>query len=141
MDETQKTMNQAIETMMAAQSYAVVGASAKPEKYGHLVYRDLKRFGKTVFPINKTTDRVDGDIAYPSVSALPVLPEVVVAVVPPAVTEKLVSELTALGIRNLWLQEGAESDAAIAKAVASGITVVHGGPCIMVRLRTHFPHR
>ncbi|MES2461285.1 MAG: CoA-binding protein [Armatimonadota bacterium] len=130
-------MNEAIDTMLAARSFAVAGASTNPEKFGYKCYRELKRSGKTAYPINPRATVIDGDTCYPSVAALPEVPEVVVAVIPPALTEKLVDELRIGGIKNLWIQPGAESAAAVAKAEAAGIRVVHGGPCIMVGLRNH----
>jgi predicted CoA-binding protein len=134
-------MNEAIESMLAARTFAVAGASTNPEKYGYKCYVDLKRFGKTAYPINPRATEIDGDTCYPSVAALPEVPEVVVAVIPPALTEKLVDDLRAAGVKNLWIQPGAESATAVAKAQAAGISVVHGGPCIMVGLRTHAPRR
>ncbi|MBC8104240.1 MAG: CoA-binding protein [Cytophagales bacterium] len=130
-------MNEAIDAMLAAQTFAVAGASTNPEKYGYKVYADLKRFGKTAYPINPRAATIDGDTCYPSVAALPEVPDVVVAVIPPALTERLVDDLIAAGVKNLWMQPGAESAAVVAKAEAAGITTVHGGPCIMVGLRTH----
>lgn len=128
-----------VETMLRAQSYAVVGASANPEKYGFRVFHDLKAFGKPrVYAVNPNADVVDGDRTYTNVSSLPEVPDVVVAVVPPRVTEMLVDELIALGVKSLWMQEGAESEAAITKATGAGIATVHSGPCILVGLRTHF---
>ena len=129
-------MNEAIGAMLAARTFAVVGASTNPEKYGYKIYVDLKRAGKTVYPINPRAAAIDGDTCYPSIAALPALPEVVVAVIPPTLTEKLVEELSAAGVRNLWMQPGAESAAAVAKAEALGIATVHGGPCIMVLQRS-----
>lgn len=129
--------NELIETMLAARTFAVVGASTKPEKYGFLVYQSLKKFGKTAYPVNPRAAAIDGDVCYASVADLPEKPEVVVAVVPPAITLALVDELAAHQIPNLWMQEGAESPAAVEKAQALGIATVHGGPCIMVGLRTH----
>ena len=131
-----KTMNDAIETMLAADTFAVVGASTNPEKYGYLVYQSLKRHGKTAFPVNPRAADIEGDTCYPNVAALPEKPQVAVAIVPPAITEKLVDELAQAGVTSLWLQPGAESVAAVEKAEAAGISVVHGGPCIMVLLTT-----
>ncbi|MDX1933202.1 MAG: CoA-binding protein [Capsulimonadales bacterium] len=130
-------MNEAIDTMLAARTFAVVGASNHPEKYGNIIYHDLKRHGKTVWPVNPGSATIDGDPCYPNVAALPEKPEVVVAVIPPAATEKLVDEVAAAGIRHLWIQPGAESPAVLEKALRAGLHVVGGGPCILVGLRTH----
>ena len=129
-------MTPEMQAMLAASSYAVVGASRDPDKYGYLVYRSLKAAGKTAFPINPNAAEVDGDRCYPSLSALPQKPEVAVLVVPPQVTESAVAECALLGIRQIWMQPGAESPAALAACRANGIAVIAGGPCLMVLLRT-----
>jgi predicted CoA-binding protein len=129
-------MNEYVNAMLAAKTFAVVGASSNPEKYGRKAYEDLKAFGREVYPVNPRAVTIGGDRCYPSVSALPVVPEVVVAVVPPAITERLVEELADAGVKNLWMQPGAESPAAISRGAELGIRTVHSGPCIMVGLRT-----
>jgi uncharacterized protein len=50
---------------------AVVGASKNPEKEAFTVPAYLKAHGYRIIPVNPTTDRVDGERAYPSLSALP----------------------------------------------------------------------
>jgi predicted CoA-binding protein len=123
-------------SMLAAKVYAVVGASRDPEKYGFLVYRSLKSVGKTAFPVNSRATEVDGDVCYPTLAALPQMPEVAVMMVPSAVTEAAVAECARLGIQQIWMQPGAESAAAIALCREKDIAVVAGGPCLMVLLRT-----
>ncbi len=124
------------QAMLTAETYAVVGASRRPEKYGFLVYRSLKEAGKTVYAVNAHATEVDNDPCYPSLSALPQVPEVAVMVVPPAATEAAVAECARLGISKVWMQPGAESDTAVQMCHDSAIAVVSGGPCIMVGLRT-----
>ena len=55
-------------------------------------------------------------------------------ITPPPVTEKVVAEAVELGIQNIWLQPGAESDQAIAQAEAAGVNLIAGGPCLLVAL-------
>ena len=129
-------MTPEMQAMLASNSFAVVGASRDPDKYGFLVYHSLKSAGKTAVAVNPKAIEVDGDRCYPSLSDLPAMPEVAVMVVPPAVTETAVAECTRLGIRQIWMQPGAESVAAIAACRENDIQVVAGGPCLMVLLRT-----
>ncbi len=129
-------MTPEMQAMLTATTFTVVGASRDPEKYGYLVYRSLKSAGKTVFPVNPNAAEVDGDTSYPTLSALPQMPEVAVMVVPPAVTEAAVDECARLGIKQIWMQPGSESEKAIALCRDKGIAVIAGGPCIMVLLRT-----
>ena len=125
-----------MKAMLTAETYAVVGASRNPEKYGFLVYRSLKAPGKTAYPVNPRAEDVDGDQCYAALADVPQTPDVAVMVVPPSVTESAVAECARLGIQQVWMQPGAESDAAVIACHAHGIAVVSGGPCIMVLLKT-----
>ncbi|MDQ2798891.1 MAG: CoA-binding protein [Armatimonadota bacterium] len=122
--------------ILAAPSFAVVGASRSPEKYGSLVYRALKQAGKSVYAVNPNGDEVDGDPAFATLAALPSVPNAAVMIVPPSVTATAVAECARLNIRRIWMQPGAESESAVAACRANGITVVANGPCILVMLRT-----
>jgi len=110
--------------------FAVVGVSKNPEKYGHMIYKDLKAAGYKVFPLNPNTEEVLGDKCYASLDNLPVKPDVVDVVVPPEITEKVVRECKRLGIGKVWMQPGSESGSAIAFCKDSDIEVLHG-VCIM----------
>jgi predicted CoA-binding protein len=63
-----------------------------------------------------------------------------VAVVPPAETEKVVEECLRLGIKKIWMQQGAESDAAIHRAEAGGMTVAHHA-CVLMYAQPRGLHR
>ena len=129
-------MSQPTEEILAAPSFAVVGASRSPEKYGYLVYRALKQAGKTVYAVNPQAKEIDGDPAYPTLAALPTIPEAAVMIVPPPVTEAAVAECAQMGIKRVWMQPGAESEEAVAACRANNIMVVASGPCLLVMLRT-----
>lgn len=112
--------------------WAVVGVSEDREKYGNKIYRDLRDAGYRVFPVNPKLETVEGDRCYPSLKALPEVPDVVDLVVPPQVGLTVVQECLDLGIQRIWFQPGSESDAAIQKAEAGGMAVVHDA-CIMIQ--------
>lgn len=125
-----------MQAMLTATTYAVVGASRDHTKYGYQVYRSLQSVGKTVFPVNPNAAKIEGILCYPTLSDLPQMPEVVVMVVPPKVTEAAVAECARLDIAQVWMQPGAESPTAIDVCRDHKIAVVAGGPCLMVLLRT-----
>ena len=129
-------MNDVIETILAKQTFAVVGASANTEKFGYKVWDTLRKHGKTAFAVNPNATEIDGEEVFPTLSDLPKKPDVVVAVVPPSVTETLPTTLALYKIGYLWLQPGTESAKAVTDAEAKGITVIHGGTCILVELRS-----
>lgn len=113
---------------------AVVGASDDLDKYGAVVYRDLKAKGFTVFAVNPNRDEVDGDPSYPSLAALPERPTIVDIVVPPAVALEVLRACVDLGLANVWLQPGAESPAVLAFVQDHGFNYM-ANACIMVQSR------
>lgn len=109
---------------------AVVGVSTDPAKYGHRVFRDLLTAGYPVFAVNPKGGTIDGQTLYPSLSALPSMPQVVITVVQPEVTQAIVKECDDLGIKEIWMQPGSESAEAIQTATALGIQVTSNA-CFM----------
>ncbi len=115
---------------------AVVGATDNQSKYGYVIYRDLKRKGYRVFPVNKSRATVDSDPAYPDLRSLPVKPTIVNIVVPPPVAASVLRESLELGLSNVWLQPGAESPANLAFLQENGFNYL-ANACIMVESRIH----
>lgn len=130
-----------IEEFLSCKTLAVVGVSSRRRGFGYTVYNDLKRKGYTVYPVNPKTTTIDGDLCYPDVQILPEKVDGVVFVVPPARTEAIVRDVAEAGIQRVWMQQGAESDEAIAFCEEHGIGVIHG-QCIMMFARPmSFPHK
>lgn len=121
-----------IEKFLEAGPYAVVGASTDRSKYGNKVLRAYLQTNREVYPINPKADEVEGQSSYPDLQSLPGSVQGVSIITPPAVTEKVVDEIIELGIPNVWMQPGAESDEAIDKAEKAGLNVIAGGPCLLV---------
>jgi predicted CoA-binding protein len=113
---------------------AIVGATDDPAKYGYVIYRDLKRKGFSIFPVNRNRETVDGDEAFKQLADIPKAPTVVNIVVPPEATEQVLQQCLELGLMNMWLQPGTES--------AANLTFLQKHPfnylanaCIMVQSR------
>lgn len=113
---------------------AVVGASDNEAKYGAVIYRDLKRKGYRVFPVNPHRDTVDGDPAYASVADLPVDPDIIDLVVPAEVGVKVVRQALDVGYDRIWVQPGAESPELLTLLQESDAEYI-AHACIMVRSR------
>jgi uncharacterized protein len=126
------SMDERIEKFLAAPAFGVVGASDNPDKYGHKCYVCLLNHGRTAYPINPNAKTVLGNPAYANVSALPEKVESLSIITPPQVTEKVVAEAIAAGVKNIWMQPGAESPAAVEKAQKAGLNVIAGDACLLV---------
>ena len=55
-------------------------------------------------------------------------------ITPPPITEKIVQQAIDKGIKNIWMQPGAESEKAIKLAEDNNINVIAGGLCILVKM-------
>ncbi len=126
-----------IERFFSGSPFAVAGASTDREKYGNKVLRCYMQHGHEVFPINPRAEEVEGLKAWPDLASIPVRVHGVSIVTPPRITREVVDEALRLGIRNLWMQPGAEDDEAIARAEQAGANVIARGPCLLVALGFH----
>tara|TARA_Y100001968_G_scaffold78752_1_gene70052 strand:- start:789 stop:1172 length:384 start_codon:yes stop_codon:yes gene_type:complete len=91
-------------------SIALIGASNDRSKYGNKIYRDLRKKGYNVTPINPKEEKIEGDMAYSSIEEMKELPDIANFVVPPTIAMKIAQHITSLGIKHLWFQPGSESE-------------------------------
>jgi predicted CoA-binding protein len=124
-----------IETFLAGRRFAVVGASQDRAKYGNKVLRVYLQNDRDVVPINPSATEIEGLTAYRDLASVPGEIDGVSIITPPAATERVVQDAVRCGIKNIWMQPGAESERAIQAAEESGANVIAGGPCILVSLR------
>ena len=123
-----------IREFLTGEVFAVVGASNDRSKYGNKVLRCYLQNGRRPIPVNPRERVVE---AIPAVADLGSLPEKVHGasiITPPDVTEKIVEAAAAAGVKRLWMQPGAESARAIRRAEELGLSVIAGGPCLLVSL-------
>ena len=123
-----------IKLFLAERKFGVAGASADRSKYGNKVFRCYQQNGLEAIPINPKEKIIEGVATVPSVLQLPDDVKSISIITPPEVTEKVVAEAIIKGIRNIWMQPGAESQAAVDNCRKSGINVIADGSCILVVL-------
>ena len=92
-----------LEAVFTPRSVAVVGASPDERKLGHTVFRNIVQNGFTgaLYPIHPTAKDVLGYQAYPSINAIPEVPELAVIVVPPDAAIAVADECGQRGVRGL----------------------------------------
>jgi uncharacterized protein len=124
-----------IRQFLAGKRFAVVGASPDRSKYGNKALRAYLQNKLEVVPVHPTAEEVEGLAAVPDLTAIEGHVDGVSIVTPPKVTEMVVKQALALGIKNIWMQPGAESEEAVKLAESAGANVLAGGPCVLVALR------
>ncbi len=118
-------------------TYALVGASNAPEKFGNKIFLDLTEAGYTVIPINPKETEIAWVKAYPNLSSIKSQIDVVIFVIPPQITLEVLKDVKKLYIKNVWMQPGSESEEAIAFCAEHGIECVHNA-CMMIERRKDY---
>lgn len=129
-----RKMNEYIQEAVNNRVWALVGATNDSSKYGNIIFKNLRSAGYTVYPVNPRATTVEGEKAYPDLTSLPEKPQVVDIVIPPSLVPPVLEEAAKLGIELVWMQPGAESDAAIVKAEELGLKAIYNA-CAMVEKR------
>jgi predicted CoA-binding protein len=134
------TANRSVEAFVQEPAIAIVGVSLSGHGFGNLARRVLQEKGYrvcVVHPRAATSAAVD---CYPSIGALPPDVHALLVVVPPSQALEVVRQAAGSNIRRVWLQQGAESDAAIGECRRLGLDVV-AGECILMFAHPTSYHR
>ncbi|MFB3920353.1 MAG: CoA-binding protein [Terriglobia bacterium] len=125
------TSREDVADFVAQRRLAIVGVSRRGRKFGNFAFRELRSKGYRMFPVHPQAETIEGERCYASLSALPEPVDGILVVVPPAQTEQVVRDAAAAGIRRVWMQQGAESPAAVQFCRENGVREVHG-ECILM---------
>lgn len=107
-------------------TFAVVGVSQDPTKYGYEVFDTLTQHGHRVLPINPKYEVIDGQPCYASLSDLPEMPDVVVTAAPASLSVKIAETCAALEIPVFWMPPGTEAETALEACRQSHVTAING---------------
>lgn len=113
-----------IQAFLAPKEIAICGVSRNKKKFGRVVYDTLKERGYKLYGVNPNMTDIDGDPCYPDVSQLPGHIKYLYIVTPGKQTEEIVKKAIDKGIPNIWIQQMAESPAAVELAEKNGITLI-----------------
>ena len=116
-------------------TWAIVGATDNTEKFGYKIYKTMKDAGYTVYPVNPGVTDIMGVKCYPTLKDLPETPDAVDLVVPTKVGEQIMKECATAGIKNVWLQPGANAASVSQLGKELGLEVLDTG-CLMAEVRS-----
>ncbi|MEO0184614.1 MAG: CoA-binding protein [candidate division WOR-3 bacterium] len=105
--------------------FAVIGVPQDEFKYGYEVFHTLLQNNYKVFPINPKYPEIAGYKCFPALDALPEKPEVVVAILSPQNTLKIIDQVSNIKDIIFWMPPGSWSDEIIKKCNQLGIQYLH----------------
>jgi predicted CoA-binding protein len=135
------TRKELIREFLSQSTFAVVGVSRSGRKFSNAILRDLRGKGYEVFAVNSSGGNLEGEPLYPDLSSLPRPVDGIVLVVPPAESLRVIEQVAGLGIRRVWLQQGAESREVLDLCRQKDLHCIWGECILMFAEPASFFHR
>ena len=129
-----------INEFLESQPIALVGVSRNPKKFGYIAFKELKEKGMKIVPVNPETDEIMGERSYRNVASLPSEVKGIIVMTRKDKTASIVTEALQKGIREIWIQQMADSKEAISKLRASDINYITG-ECILMHYKPSSIHK
>ncbi len=125
-------MEERIKDFLAIEKIAIFGMSRDTSKFGNKIYKNMTAKGYKLFPIHPVQEEIEGIKCFKSIAELLEKVEGAIMVIPPPKTEKALIDVAKAGIKRVWMQPGAESEAGIKYCEENGISAIYED-CVMVR--------
>ncbi|HUX20169.1 MAG TPA: CoA-binding protein [Spirochaetia bacterium] len=103
-----------VRAFLDRRNIALAGVSRDTNAFSARVFEALKRKGYRLYAVNPKAASIGGEPCYPTLSSIPTRPGGVLLFTPPIETLSVVQEAYELGIRHVWIQQGADSAEAVA---------------------------
>lgn len=88
-----------LESFFRPRRIALIGATERAGSVGRAMWENLRTFDGSVDPVNARRAEVFGVKAYPSISALPKVPDLAIIVTPAPTVPQIVEEAGAVGLK------------------------------------------
>lgn len=108
-----------VDDFLSQRHIAVVGVSEKRDTGCNLAWERFKQCGYRVSAVSPHLTAFKGEPCYPDLKSIPSKPDAVFILARPSVTEDIVDQCAALGIRHVWMHCMMGTKPGLAKAMTS----------------------
>ena len=122
------------------ENYAVVGVSDKKGKFGNTAFKELRKRGYRVFPVNERLELFEGRQCYKKLSEIVDQLDGVIIITGPQGAKKAVRGCLNLGVRKVWLYPGTKCEEAVNLAKQGGIELIRKACPLLYLEPVRFPH-
>lgn len=129
-----------IEEFLSTDSLALVGVSRNPRKFGYTAFKELKEKGMNLVPVNPNADKIEGSEVYHNVKSLPDHVKGLIIMTKKDQTASVIREAKEKGLKQVWVQQMADSKEAIKELEGSGINYITG-QCILMHYKPSGIHK
>jgi uncharacterized protein len=131
---------QQIEEFFGSEPIAMAGVSRNPKKFGFAAFKELKEKGMNIIPVNPNADEIRGSKVYHDIKSLPDNIGGLIVMTGKDQTAGVIREAKAKGIKQIWIQQMAESKEALKELEGSGINYITK-ECILMHYKPHSIHK
>jgi predicted CoA-binding protein len=129
-----------INEFLDSQPIALVGVSRNPKKFGYAVFKELKEKGMKLIPVNPQAEEIMGEKTYPNVKMLPPEVQSIIVFTKKDKTASVIRDAKEKGIKQIWIQQMADSKEALQELKDSGIKFITG-ECILMHYKPNSIHK
>ncbi len=124
----------------AGKNYAVVGVSDKKGKFGNAVFKELRKRGYKVFPVNQRLDLFEDQQCHNTISEIIDPLDGVIIIAGPEGARKAIRECIDSGIKKVWLYPGSKCSEAVNLAKENEIELICKACPLLYLEPVRFPH-
>ncbi len=129
-----------IEEFLGSEPIAMAGVSRNPKKFGFAAFRELKEKGMNIIPVNPHAEEIHGSKVYHDIKSLPDDVRALIVMTGKDQTAGVIREAREKGIRQIWVQQMAESKEALKELEGSGLNFITK-ECILMHYKPHSIHK
>ena len=118
----------------------MAGVSRNPKKFGYAAFKELKDKGLNIIPVNPFADEIYGTKVYPDIKTLPADVKGLIIMTKKEQTPGIIREAKEKGIRQIWVQQMADSKDAIRELENSDINYITK-ECILMYYKPNSIHK
>lgn len=145
---TTTTLQAKVEDFLAQKRIAIAGVSRNNDRHpsANLIYRRFKKSGHEAFAVNPNMQQFEGDRCYPNLKSIPGGVDAVVIVTRPQITEQIVRDCKAAGIRRVWMHQSFSKGSSVSSNAVeycrqNNISVIDGACPMMYGEGADFGHK
>ncbi len=112
------------EEMLTLRNWAIVGATAKPDRFGYKIWKQMQEKGYTVYGVNPNYDEIEGIKVYDSLSAIGQPVDAIDMVIGRKHVPGILEEAKKLGIMNIFFQPGSYDKDVVQLAEDMGFQII-----------------
>ena len=132
-----------IDDVLKQHRIAMVGISRDPKDFSRSLFREMRKQGYDMVPVNLFAEDIEGEECFQSLHSVSPAVDGVLFMTPFWEAERLVHECAELGIQRVWMYRAGKKGAGTREAIdfckEHGIDVAEGCPFMFMR-GTSFPH-